>query len=610
MVGFSLTYSDQTGNTFSRIESGGGNEITASDGKASRFSDLAGNQGGVDRIIRRDDPLLATIISDLWDNSAAAAVDGRNSELNDDYRTEVGVEFVYESNHLNKRWSPNWFSNNVSNNLDLIAYKELREDSNDVKYHDLYYTNFALNSATITITAHGYKDVIPVYFRTDNYGNNPTESPLFFKNNNISYKTLYYLKPTGSDTFTIHTSYPNNNNAVIFSYIPLQDTTPNDSSDNSFIGIVLINKIYKHDKFDNTYNEKSKLTSNKTFTLNFDVNASDRLLSNIPPDIPPLIRSEGNSATIINGVYTTSSSANTNIATPSNVEDAITVAFWIQIPEIIVSSNNSDYLMNSNMSPNDYKYIFSFHNNLNIASYHLFWNNSINNNLWWKIGDPATQRYIYSVGNLRNKWIHIAFSIYKEGNNFYTYSFFNGKKSTTVDITSYITSGVTNFREEFNSFRFDQRTNSPNTPNTINFRVYDFFMFNKKMDESEIALVKDYGRRIYAAPSLNRNNSEYYTSNKIDYIRKSNYDTNGWTFSFRFKLSDGQLDTTGKSIGIIQLTHTETTETMWDNESLREISFGISYKNLGGTLGYKYVFNLAGAIELKIKDGDYPDITD
>ena len=27
------------------------------------------------------------------------------------------------SNHLNKRWTPQWFSDNVSNNLDLIAYK-------------------------------------------------------------------------------------------------------------------------------------------------------------------------------------------------------------------------------------------------------------------------------------------------------------------------------------------------------------------------------------------------------------------------------------------------------------------------------------------------------
>ena len=55
------------------------------------------------------------------------------------------------------------------------------------------------------------------------------------------------------------------------------------------IYLVLLNKLYKHDKFDNTYNKTSKLTSNKTLTLNFDINTSDRLLSNIPPDNPPLI---------------------------------------------------------------------------------------------------------------------------------------------------------------------------------------------------------------------------------------------------------------------------------------------------------------------------------
>ena len=37
------------------------------------------------------------------------------------------------SNHLNERWTPKWFDDNVSNKeLDLIAYKELREDSNNV----------------------------------------------------------------------------------------------------------------------------------------------------------------------------------------------------------------------------------------------------------------------------------------------------------------------------------------------------------------------------------------------------------------------------------------------------------------------------------------------
>lgn len=81
MVGFYLDYSDETGQTFSRILSGG---------DASRYIDLTGAQGGVDRVINCDDPELSTIISGLWDISIP-----RNSSQGLDYRTETGVEFVY-----------------------------------------------------------------------------------------------------------------------------------------------------------------------------------------------------------------------------------------------------------------------------------------------------------------------------------------------------------------------------------------------------------------------------------------------------------------------------------------------------------------------------------
>ena len=66
------------------------------------------------------------------------------------------------------------------------------------------------------------------------------------------------MKPTGKDIFTIHTFYPNDDNAVVFKNIP--------PDDNSFIRLIVLNNSYKYDKFDNTYNEKSKLASNKTFT--------------------------------------------------------------------------------------------------------------------------------------------------------------------------------------------------------------------------------------------------------------------------------------------------------------------------------------------------------
>ena len=80
MVGFTLDYRDQTGQTYSRILSGG---------DASRYIDIT-NEGGVDRVINRDDPLHYTIISGFWDNSIP-----RNSAQGLDYRTETGVEFGY-----------------------------------------------------------------------------------------------------------------------------------------------------------------------------------------------------------------------------------------------------------------------------------------------------------------------------------------------------------------------------------------------------------------------------------------------------------------------------------------------------------------------------------
>ena len=46
----------------------------------------------------------------------------------------------------------------------------------------------------------------------------------------------------------------------------------------------------------------------------------------------------------------------------------------------------------------------------------------------------------------------------------------------------------TNFANEFKTYGFW-------SGNDHNYKVYDFFMFNKKMDESEIALIKDYGIR-------------------------------------------------------------------------------------------------------------------
>ena len=151
------------------------------------------------------------------------------------------------SNQLSKRWTPNWFTDKE---LDLIAYKELREDSNDVDYHDLKHKSFVTSVSGIpsdTITnidssgtkqVHGYKDVIPVYFSTNNYGYNDNASKQFFKKNNISYKTQYYLKPTGKDIFTIHTFYPNDDNAVVFKYIP--------PDDNSFIRLIVLNNSYRY----------------------------------------------------------------------------------------------------------------------------------------------------------------------------------------------------------------------------------------------------------------------------------------------------------------------------------------------------------------------------
>ena len=127
----------------------------------------------------------------------------------------------------------------------------------------------------------------------------------------------------------------------------------------------------------------------------------------------------------------------------------------------------------------------------------------------------------------------------------------------------------------------------------------------------------------YSNESQYRKRSIFYEytgdSTKVVY-RQKNYNTgtsgnpndpDGWTFSFRFKLSNGQLDTGHKHIGIIQLTHTETDKTMWNwGEGLREISFGIGYNAHEDGSGDKYMFTLAGGIHLKIKDGDYPEIAD
>ena len=157
---------------------------------------------------------------------------------------------------------------------------------------------------------------------------------------------------------------------------------------------------------------------------------------------------------------------------------------------------------------------------------------------------------------------------------------------------------------------------------TLKYESYFPIMEYRKTDSTDSyppnGTVKNVSQRIYNTKTNNNESAVTPLSKSFDYsdttstlnetIPAKNYDTDGWTFSFRFKLKDGELDTTGKHIGIIQLTH-DTNVSSMNKGTLREISFSIAYNNIGGGTS-KYVFYLGGAIELKINGGDYPDIAD
>ena len=118
------------------------------------------------------------------------------------------------------------------------------------------------------------------------------------------------------------------------------------------------------------------------------------------------------------------------------------------------------------------------------------------------------------------------------------------------------------------------------------------------------------------------------TNGNLDYVKPiaaQNFEQNGWTFAFYFKLDSGQLynttdnSATKKNIGIIQLhknvgdnhvSYGADMDNSIDNTNGQGgISFAIGYNTLSdGTK--KYVFYLAGGIELVDSQNNYPDIED
>ena len=245
---------------------------------------------------------------------------------------------------------------------------------------------------------HGYSDVIPVYFHTD------YQQTAFFADNNIAYHTKYYLKPISQDEFTIHTLYPNDNNKVKFSTTDFVGSHDYKKK----VYLVVLNKLYKHDKFDNTYNKTSKLTSNKTLTLNFDINTSDRLLSNIPPDNPPLIfadtRTNGYSnnngtayideeisSLAISSTRTNATEKPTGIGIDYDDNDEITVSYWFQFPENF-NRDNGDYVMNSDYSVASNRYSFYFKDENGDDTIYFLNDPEINNHLQFKMGKHC-ERY-------------------------------------------------------------------------------------------------------------------------------------------------------------------------------------------------------------------------
>ena len=107
----------------------------------------------------------------------------------------------------------------------------------------------------------------------------------------------------------------------------------------------------------------------------------------------------------------------TGIGIDYDDNDEITVSYWFQFPENF-NRDNGDYVMNSDYSVASNRYSFYFKDENGDDTIYFLNDPEINNHLQFKWAntagyDTTKHSWPFSVGNLKNKWVHIVISIYK-----------------------------------------------------------------------------------------------------------------------------------------------------------------------------------------------------